>query len=202
MKKNLDFRESMLKSANAKNQGENDVESVLEHKCNKNRDEANQNKKRVTFAADTNLEPHENYMSPKLKNVSHAEIHAKLGHPGHDMTRATAKKLGCHVVGDKHCDQCKKAKGKQKVVKKFNKNRAVHRANCLCIDLSWVKKESLGGNRYWLLVVCEATDKCWSHFLKNKSDLGKEVIRLLDTLEGQGIKLQKTRIRLDNSGEN
>jgi len=39
-------------------------------------------------------------------------------------------------------------------------------------------------------------------FLREKSGLGENMLRLLDELEGLRVNLFKTKIRLDNSGKN
>jgi hypothetical protein len=36
------------------------------------------------------------------------------------------------------------------------------------IDTSSVKKASFGGSKFWLLVIDDYTDMCWSTFLKKK----------------------------------
>jgi len=78
------------------------------------KDEANKKRredlqKKVTFDLSEDI--------PR-KLISHEEIHAKLGHPGHERTIATAKKLGYRVKGPKVCVNCKKAKAKRKGIKK------------------------------------------------------------------------------------
>ena len=55
--------------------------------------------------------------------------------------------------------------------------------------------------KFWLLIVNDATDFCWSYFLKAKSELGVTVIHLIEELyDLEGICVQK--IHCDNAGEN
>ena len=69
------------------------------------------------------------------------------------------------------------------------------------MDISLFKHESMGGKRYWLIVVDEFSDCSHSFFLKRKSDqieLFPIWIKELKAKYGIDIKY----IRLDNSGEN
>ena len=71
----------------------------------------------------------------------------------------------------------------------------------LFLDISSVKTTSIGGAKFWLLVQDDATDMCWSFFLKKKSDLAQSVLTLIINLRLQhSIKVQ--HIRCDNAGEN
>ena len=39
------------------------------------------------------------------------------------------------------------------------------------MDISSVKTKSLGGWKFWLLIIKDSTDMCWSYFLKEKSEM-------------------------------
>jgi hypothetical protein len=41
----------------------------------------------------------------------------------------------------------------------------------LYIDISSIKERSIGGAKFWALIVDDYTDCCWSFVMKNKSDL-------------------------------
>jgi hypothetical protein len=70
----------------------------------------------------------------------------------------------------------------------------------LYINISSIKERSLGGAKFWALIVYDYTDYCWSFVLKNKSDLKVKIKTLLTDLKitNQNVRL----IRCDNAGEN
>ena len=64
-----------------------------------------------------------------------------------------------------------------------------------------MKTTTFGGSKYWLLIVDEYSDMCWSAFLNTKSDLPKrmlELVKRLKTLQQITVK----NIRCDDAGEN
>jgi hypothetical protein len=70
----------------------------------------------------------------------------------------------------------------------------------LYIDISSIKNESFGGSKFWVLIVDDYTDYCWSLFLKHKADLKDKMFKLLTDLKIAGIVVKY--IRCDDSGEN
>jgi hypothetical protein len=68
------------------------------------------------------------------------------------------------------------------------------------IDISSIKDKSYGGSRFWVLIVDDYIDYCWSIFLRAKSDLKAKVTTLLTDLKIAGVNVQF--IRCDDSGEN
>jgi hypothetical protein len=50
------------------------------------------------------------------------------------------------------------------------KEQAKKPGSRIFMDLSKLTHPSLGGNNYWLLIVDDATDYCWSLFLKKRSE--------------------------------
>ena len=60
------------------------------------------------------------------------------------------------------------------------------------IDISSVKHESFGKSKFWLLVVDDCTDMCWSFFLQKKSELGQVMINhIRDLKEQHGVIVKK-----------
>jgi hypothetical protein len=59
----------------------------------------------------------------------------------------------------------------------------------------------MGGAKYWLLIVDDHTDMCWSIFLNFKSELARQALNFIQQLQNQHNMTIKY-IRLDNSGEN
>jgi len=75
------------------------------------------------------------------------------------------------------------------------------RGERLFVDISSTENESFGKKRFWLLVVDDATDYCWSFFLKEKSETGKVLTDLIKRLkDNENVTVKK--IRCDNAGEN
>ena len=70
------------------------------------------------------------------------------------------------------------------------------------IDISSMKTPGIGGAKFGLLILDECTDMCWSIFLKQKSDLGLEMMRFINNMRGNHGKKIATFIRCDNAGEN
>jgi hypothetical protein len=68
------------------------------------------------------------------------------------------------------------------------------------LDLSSIRDESYGGSCFWVLLVDEYTDYCWSIFLKRKSDLKSKVMTLLTDLKIAGIDVKY--IRCNDLGKN
>jgi hypothetical protein len=68
------------------------------------------------------------------------------------------------------------------------------------LDISSIRDESYGGSRFWVLLVDDCADYCWSIFLKHKSDLKSKVMTLFTNLKIAGIDIK--HIRCDDAGEN
>jgi hypothetical protein len=137
-----------------------------------------------------------------LKNVSVSDLHGVLGHPSYEIVRATAKKLGLKLNGiDAPCESCAMGKAKAKAIVKVSASKSNIPGERLSLDLSSIKARSLGGSKYWLLIVDEATNMKWSHFLREKADLGVPMMLFIKNLHVvDGIKVKY--IRCDNAGEN
>ena len=73
-------------------------------------------------------------------------------------------------------------------------------AERLYLDISSVNHRSLGGNKFWLLIVDDLTRMKWSFFLKAKSDLSSTVLHFLAKLQEHNY--PPHIICLDNAGEN
>jgi hypothetical protein len=68
------------------------------------------------------------------------------------------------------------------------------------LDIRSIRDESYGGSCFWVLLVDDYSDYCWSNFLKNKSDLKSKVMTLLTDLKISEINVKY--IRCDDPGEN
>ena len=96
--------------------------------------------------------------------------HELLGHPSIKSTRKTAQMMNFKLTGIvTRCKDCILAKVKRTNTKKFNENKSKRKGGRLCVDISWVKRSSLGNNKYWLIIEDEFTSMKWSFLLiKNR----------------------------------
>jgi len=114
------------------------------------------------------------------------ELHKRLGHPGEERLRATAHNLNMELTGNlKPCEDCAVSKARQKNILKVNTNRSKIAGERLYIDLSGIKARSLGGSKYWVLIVDDATGMKWSYFIKTKDQLAADVIPFLQELKAK-----------------
>ena len=95
---------------------------------------------------------------------------------------------------------CAEAKSRQRNVNKESEGGSDIAGERLFIDISSVKKRSLGGSKFWLLILDDCTDQAWSHFLRKKDHQVKILIEFIKDLKPHG-KVVKY-IRCDNAGEN
>jgi len=66
----------------------------------------------------------------------------------------------------------------------------------LFIDISSTEHKHYGKAKFWLLIVDDATDFCWSFFLKSKSETKQVMIALIKELNDKH-KIKVERIRCD-----
>ena len=125
-----------------------------------------------------------------------------LGHVPEAKMRKTAKNMGWELVGKlEKCEDCALGKAKRKNLEKETKPRSQTKGERLFIDIAPMKHVSLGGSKYWLIVIDDCTNFVWSYFLKRKSETSKRVRELMKTLQSNhGINTRY--IRCDNAGEN
>ena len=96
----------------------------------------------------------------------------------------TAKDFGWKVTGKSiKCDKCGIAKAKQKSVPKVKVKRCNQKGKRLLLDVSSIKHQSLGGSKFWLLIIDDATDYCWSYFMKKKNETSQMVRFLIKHLK-------------------
>ena len=69
------------------------------------------------------------------------------------------------------------------------------------MDISSIKYPSAGGAKYWVLFVDDYSDFLFGTYMKNKSDLAHEGVRLINKIKNDyGVAIKK--IQCDNAGEN
>ena len=130
------------------------------------------------------------------------EFHNIMGHVNETYLRNTAQYYGITLTGNlRSCVPCNLAKIHDlPISKKTGVPRTGTPGERIFLDVSYFPNPSIANNKYWLLIVDDATDMCWSFFLKAKSDLAQTVIHFLYTMRHRGTPVKY--IRLDNSGEN
>jgi len=100
-----------------------------------------------------------------------------------------------------NCDGCAMAKLCQKNMPKLATMKSKTPGERLFINISHPQSHSFGGLQYWLLIVDDATDYCFSIFLKSKDQLGSAMIRLIKELKSK-YNIIVHKIQCDNSSEN
>ena len=144
---------------------------------------------------------------PKLKKDTKIDVkifHEVLGHVGDEVTKETALYYGLKIQGSMHpCGDCLKAKARQKNIFNYNNqtSHSIIAGERLGFDISSIKDVSLGGSKFWLLVVDESSDMCWSFFLKGKGETHIKIHGLICELRDRFNKMVKF-LRCDNAGEN
>jgi hypothetical protein len=135
------------------------------------------------------------------KGVEIKKFHKILGHCSSDKLKRTANIHGFKLIGEfKTFEECAISKTRQKNVAKEWKGGSQIPVERLYIDISSIKNESFGGSKFWVLIVDDYSDYCWSLFLKCKADLKDKMFKLLTDLKIAGIEIKY--IRCDDSGEN
>ena len=95
---------------------------------------------------------------------------------------------------------CTLAKIHKAPISKYTVPRSTTPGERLFIDVSYFPQPSIAGNKYWLIIVDDATDMTWSVFMKKKSDISEKMINFIYNMKENGTPVKV--IRLDNSGEN
>ncbi len=113
-------------------------------------------------------------------------FHQRLGHPSEYYTKKTAELNGMRLKGKmKVCEACSCGKGKQKPVKKFTRSRSNVPFERIFVDTSELPSKSLGGSRFWIMVVDDATGLKWSYFVKSKAELGDVMEKYISKYVGK-----------------
>jgi hypothetical protein len=68
------------------------------------------------------------------------------------------------------------------------------------MDIASIKTKTMGGAKFWLLLVNDATGMAWSKLLKRKNDTAKELMVFMRQMKQRESPVKF--IRCDNAGEN
>ncbi len=138
----------------------------------------------------------------KSQKMDAQEWLRQLGHVSDDIMRRTATYYGQRLKEKfENCKNCTMGKSRQTNISKETVERATKPGERLFIDISSTEHESYGKAKFWLLVVDDATNFCWSFFLKSKNETKEVMIGLIMELKDKNnIKVEK--VQCDNLGEN
>ena len=158
--------------------------------------------KGILFGIEIMGEMDEDKLHEKAKIIDIMKYHEMLGHASKAMTRSTAARMNVRLKGEyAYCDGCSQGKMRQKNIPKMKVKQANSPGDRIFLDISSIKYESLGGARFWVLMMDDCTGFLSSFFLKRKSDLKNKGIFMLKKIENN-YNLKIKRVRCDNAGEN
>ena len=99
------------------------------------------------------------------------------GHAGHHLMDATAKYYKVDLT-DKvnNCLSCSLEKIRQNNIPKKNEDKSRNPGERMYLDISSMRKPSMGGRQHWVMLVDEATKYKKSFFLKKKHEQVEPII--------------------------
>jgi hypothetical protein len=140
-------------------------------------------------------------MTPK-RQYDFKKFHDMIGHASIENTKNTANEMGIKLTGKiVSCEDCLLAKMKRKNINKKSLGKSKTPGERILIDISYIKRKSLGGKDTWLLIEDQATSYKWSYFMRRKGELIDEMIKFIKTIKSKNPENVKF-IRLDNASEN
>lgn len=129
------------------------------------------------------------------------DLHVNLGHVHEASLRITAKEMGISVTGKlKQCIHCGLEKAQKKKMNKEDEHPSKVPGARLQLDISGIETPSLGGSKFWILIVDQYSRYKKSVFVKYKSQLSEEVMNVVRKYRCEG-EITK-HIRCDNAGGN
>ena len=145
---------------------------------------------------------HMNITLERGTKININKLHLLLGHACQSTLRKTASVYGITLQGDYGvCPDCALAKARQQNVPKETTTIATKAGERLYLDISSTKATSFGSAKFWLLIVDQHTDFCWSAFLQQKNHLADRVLGFIKSLKTNN-NIEIENIRCDNAGEN
>ena len=124
------------------------------------------------------------------------------GHAGHHLMDATAKYYKVNLIGNiNNCLSCSFEKIRQKNIPKKNDDKSRNPGERMYLDISSMRKPSMGGRQHWVMLVDEVTKHKKSFFLKKKNEQVEPIIDWRKGLKARH-KIQVKIIRCDNAEEN
>ena len=133
---------------------------------------------------------------------SKEHFHRVTGYAGHHLMDGTAKYYKVDLTGKvNNCLSCSLEKIRQKNIPKKNEEKSKNPGERMYLDISSMRKSSMGGRQHWVMLVDEATKYMKSFFLKKKNEQVEPIIDWIKALKARH-KIQVKIIRCDNAGEN
>lgn len=103
-----------------------------------------------------------------------------LVHFSIENTRKTTARLGIRLTGRiSTCEDCLLSKMRKKNINKMSFNRSKVPGERFLIDISYIKRKSLGGKVTWLLIEDQATSMKWSFFMRRKGELIEKMMSFI-----------------------
>ena len=130
-------------------------------------------------------EEHEKRGGPNKETalLSINEIHEILGHPCVEITKATAAKLELKGTGEmSKCEHYDIGKMRKQNISKKPLARADIPGERVYMDISSIKYRSAGGSKFWVLFVDDFSNFLFGTYMKKKSDLKDEGIKLINMI--------------------
>ena len=124
-------------------------------------------------------------------------FHRVTGHAGHHLMDATARYYKVYLTGKVNdCLSCSLEKIRQKNIPKKNEDKGENPGERMYLDISSMRKPSMGGRQHWVMFVDEAK--------KYKKSFFKQVEPIIDWIKALKArqKIQVKIIRCDSAGEN
>ena len=85
-------------------------------------------------------------------------FHSTTEHAGHHLMDATAKYYKVNLTGkDNNCLSCSLEKIRQKIIPWKNEDKGENPGEKMYLDVSLIRKPSMGGRQHWEMLVDEAT---------------------------------------------
>ena len=129
-------------------------------------------------------------------------FHKVTGHAGHHLMDATAKYYKVDLTGTvNNCLSCSLEKIRQKNISRKNEDKSRNPGERMYLNISSMRKPSMGGRQHWVMVVDEATKYKKSFFLRKKNEQVEPIIDWKKPLKARQ-EIQVKTIRCDNAGEN
>jgi len=143
------------------------------------------------------------YISAMMKRPQDInKLHCKLSNVPKDAVQGMARFYDWMLKNKfKNCGDCALAKFGQKNLNKEPQEWSEMPGEHLFIDISLIKEKGYGNSKFWLLGLNDATNFCWSFFLKTKDETSKTMISLIKELQAKEDKFIKF-ICCNNAGEN
>ena len=113
-------------------------------------------------------------------------FHKVTGHAGHHLMDATAKYYKVNLTGTvNNCLSCSLEKTRQKNILKKNEDKSENPGERMYLDISSMRKPSMGGRQHWVMLVDEATKYKKSFFLKKKNEQVQPIFDWIKALKAR-----------------